>query len=247
MKCVEDNIRNVMRIELIKSRDKLPSMYLLDSIIKNVGGVYIELFGLNLYRTFTFAFLKSDEVIQQKLQKVLMLWNNIFDKSLLSPLHEFIEEIKISKEKDKEVKSTPQQDATNIPIPPLILNVGLTAADLLNEIQYLIAQKQSDYLRVRNITSQANINNQIIVLQHLAQFVHSNASKLTMSQMEPIRQQLRVMSPPSNGISPNVLSQLGGGPSPATTIVDSSSSIAANPISSVESLGQLSLKGDLNK
>src|SRR5581483_8089303 len=53
---------------------KLPVLYLLDSISKNVGGIYIQIFSHNLARTFLDAYNVVDQGTKQKLEKVLSTW-----------------------------------------------------------------------------------------------------------------------------------------------------------------------------
>ncbi|CAG8514370.1 1235_t:CDS:10 [Ambispora gerdemannii] len=53
---------------------KLPVLYLLDSISKNVGGVYITLFSHNLLHTFIDAYHAVDDATKQKFERVLNTW-----------------------------------------------------------------------------------------------------------------------------------------------------------------------------
>ncbi|KAG9301109.1 hypothetical protein G9A89_012492 [Geosiphon pyriformis] len=53
---------------------KLPVLYLLDSISKNVGGTYIQLFSHNLLHTFIDAYNVVDDATKQKFERVLATW-----------------------------------------------------------------------------------------------------------------------------------------------------------------------------
>ncbi|KAF8468373.1 hypothetical protein BDZ91DRAFT_108225 [Kalaharituber pfeilii] len=53
---------------------KLPALYLLDSIVKNVGTPYTLFFGRNLYRTFMDAYTLVDQPIRKKLEEMLQTW-----------------------------------------------------------------------------------------------------------------------------------------------------------------------------
>lgn len=53
---------------------KLPALYLLDSIVKNVGTPYTLFFGRNLYRTFMDAYTLVDQLIRKKLEEMLHTW-----------------------------------------------------------------------------------------------------------------------------------------------------------------------------
>ncbi|KAK9320952.1 hypothetical protein V1517DRAFT_327848 [Lipomyces orientalis] len=53
---------------------KLPALYLLDSICKNVGSPYTLLFGRNLYRTFTDAYTLVNDGIRRKMHELFQTW-----------------------------------------------------------------------------------------------------------------------------------------------------------------------------
>lgn len=53
---------------------KLPALYLLDSIVKNVGTPYTLFFQRNLYSTFMNAYLVVDPPIRRKLEEMLQTW-----------------------------------------------------------------------------------------------------------------------------------------------------------------------------
>ncbi|CAG8543431.1 10925_t:CDS:10 [Paraglomus occultum] len=84
VQAIEDRIRNAAP-EL-----KLPVLYLLDSISKNVGGIYIQIFSHNLARTFLDAYNVVDQATKQKLEKVLSTWkqglngNPVFPQEITS-------------------------------------------------------------------------------------------------------------------------------------------------------------------
>ncbi|KAK7205106.1 hypothetical protein BZA70DRAFT_238537 [Myxozyma melibiosi] len=53
---------------------KLPVLYLLDSICKNIGSPYTTLFGRNLYRTFTDAYTLVNDAIRKKMHELFQTW-----------------------------------------------------------------------------------------------------------------------------------------------------------------------------
>ncbi|KPI35714.1 uncharacterized protein AB675_1268 [Cyphellophora attinorum] len=53
---------------------KLPALYLLDSISKNVGSPYTIYFGRNLYGVFMGAFSQVDDNVRRKLEEMLRTW-----------------------------------------------------------------------------------------------------------------------------------------------------------------------------
>ncbi|XP_062830588.1 pre-mRNA cleavage complex 2 protein Pcf11 [Anolis carolinensis] len=60
------------------SSEKLPVMYLMDSIVKNVGREYLAAFTKNLVATFVNVFEKVDENTRKSLFKLRSTWDEIF-------------------------------------------------------------------------------------------------------------------------------------------------------------------------
>uniref|UniRef100_A0A671KH58 Pre-mRNA cleavage complex 2 protein Pcf11 n=1 Tax=Sinocyclocheilus anshuiensis TaxID=1608454 RepID=A0A671KH58_9TELE len=58
--------------------EKLPVLYLVDSIVKNVGGAYLEVFAKNLVNSFICVFEKVDEATRKSLFKLRSTWDEIF-------------------------------------------------------------------------------------------------------------------------------------------------------------------------
>ncbi|NXJ14190.1 PCF11 protein, partial [Odontophorus gujanensis] len=58
--------------------EKLPVMYLMDSIVKNVGREYLTAFTKNLVATFVCVFEKVDENTRKSLFKLRSTWDDIF-------------------------------------------------------------------------------------------------------------------------------------------------------------------------
>jgi hypothetical protein len=73
VKCIEQ------RLHSVSSDKKLPILYLLDSICKNVGNIYIKLFTQNIVSTFCHVFEKVDEKTRLSLYKLRQTWNTIFN------------------------------------------------------------------------------------------------------------------------------------------------------------------------
>ncbi|XP_048348967.1 pre-mRNA cleavage complex 2 protein Pcf11 isoform X1 [Sphaerodactylus townsendi] len=60
------------------ANEKLPVMYLMDSIVKNVGREYLSAFPKNLVATFVNVFEKVDENTRKSLFKLRSTWDEIF-------------------------------------------------------------------------------------------------------------------------------------------------------------------------
>ncbi|XP_003743974.1 pre-mRNA cleavage complex 2 protein Pcf11 [Galendromus occidentalis] len=65
---------------------KLPSLYLVDSIVKNIGEPYIGLFNENIVRNFLMVFREGDEKVRAALFKLRQTWKDIFTERKLYAL-----------------------------------------------------------------------------------------------------------------------------------------------------------------
>ncbi|XP_022086204.1 uncharacterized protein LOC110976864 isoform X1 [Acanthaster planci] len=97
----EENVKHAPQIvEVIESRlqkakpsEKLPVLYLMDSIIKNVKGAYLEAFTPNVVQTFCGVFEKVDEKTRQSLFKLRMTWASYFTHTKLYALDLKVKEL----------------------------------------------------------------------------------------------------------------------------------------------------------
>ena len=55
---------------------KLPALYLMDSIVKNVGTPYTLYFGRNLFKTFMESYAMVDQPIRRKMEEMLRTWKD---------------------------------------------------------------------------------------------------------------------------------------------------------------------------
>ncbi|XP_045478783.1 uncharacterized protein LOC123683864 isoform X2 [Harmonia axyridis] len=74
---VEDHLAKV------KTDVKLPVLYLIDCIVKNVGGPYNELFSRNIVSTFCNVFRVVDEKTRAEMFKLRQTWNEVFSPKKL--------------------------------------------------------------------------------------------------------------------------------------------------------------------
>src|ERR1700761_2579804 len=61
---------------------KLPALYVLDSIAKNVGSPYTVYFGRNLHQIFMLAYSQVDSAVRRKLEEMLKTWREPVPGSL---------------------------------------------------------------------------------------------------------------------------------------------------------------------
>ncbi|XP_018312633.1 uncharacterized protein Pcf11 isoform X1 [Mycetomoellerius zeteki] len=90
----EDNIEHASAIvqavethlQKVRSDIKLPVLYLIDSIVKNVNGDYLNLFTQNIVNTFCGVFEKVDENTRASMWKLRQTWNDVFPPNKLFSL-----------------------------------------------------------------------------------------------------------------------------------------------------------------
>uniref|UniRef100_A0A1A7WKS7 Pre-mRNA cleavage complex 2 protein Pcf11 n=2 Tax=Iconisemion striatum TaxID=60296 RepID=A0A1A7WKS7_9TELE len=66
------------QISKAPANEKLPVLYLVDSIVKNVGGEYLAVFAKNLITSFICVFEKVDENTRKSLFKLRSTWDEVF-------------------------------------------------------------------------------------------------------------------------------------------------------------------------
>lgn len=63
---------------------KLPALYVLDSLVKNIGSPYTVYFGRNLHETYMLAYSQVDQAVRRKLEEMLKTWREPVPGSLSS-------------------------------------------------------------------------------------------------------------------------------------------------------------------
>nr|CAD7456294.1 unnamed protein product [Timema tahoe] len=74
------------KLPWVKPDIKLPVLYLVDSIVKNVGAAYTSLFTQNIVSTFCSVFEKVDERTRGQMFKLRQTWNEVFPPKKLYAL-----------------------------------------------------------------------------------------------------------------------------------------------------------------
>ncbi|KAJ6440765.1 mRNA cleavage factor complex component Pcf11 [Purpureocillium lavendulum] len=71
-------IAEVLQQHILKAapNKKLPALYVLDSIVKNVGTPYTLYFGRNLFKTFMESYAVVDHNIRRKMEEMLKTWKD---------------------------------------------------------------------------------------------------------------------------------------------------------------------------
>lgn len=79
------------QLKIVPNHQKLPIMYLMDSILKNIGGSYITLFSGNLTEFFGQTYNLVDSDTQMKLKRLVNTWKDypkgpLFSQNILDNL-----------------------------------------------------------------------------------------------------------------------------------------------------------------
>ncbi|XP_057408496.1 pre-mRNA cleavage complex 2 protein Pcf11 isoform X2 [Balaenoptera acutorostrata] len=198
------------------SSEKLPVMYLMDSIVKNVGREYLTAFTKNLVATFICVFEKVDENTRKSLFKLRSTWDEIFPlKKLYAldvrvnsldpawPIKPLPPNVNTSSihvnpkflNKSPEESSTPGTvvSSPSISTPPIVPDIqkNLTQEQLIRQ-QLLAKQKQLLELQQKKLEleleqAKAQLAVSLSVQQETSNLGPGTApSKLHVSQIPPI-------------------------------------------------------------
>ncbi|XP_054611775.1 pre-mRNA cleavage complex 2 protein Pcf11 [Dunckerocampus dactyliophorus] len=163
------------QISKAPATEKLPVLYLVDSIVKNVGGEYLAVFAKNLITSFICVFEKVDENTRKSLFKLRSTWDEVFPLKKLYALDVRVNSVDpawpikplppivnasihvnpkfLKQSEDASPKPTPVQQATPVapvPGPPPVSQSSLTQEQLIRQ-QLLAKQKQLLELQQKKI------------------------------------------------------------------------------------------------
>ncbi|XP_075402488.1 pre-mRNA cleavage complex 2 protein Pcf11 isoform X2 [Tenrec ecaudatus] len=198
------------------SSEKLPVMYLMDSIVKNVGREYLTAFTKNLVATFICVFEKVDENTRKSLFKLRSTWDEIFPlKKLYAldvrvnsldpawPIKPLPPNVNTSSihvnpkflNKSPEEPSTPGTvvSSPNVSTPPIVPDIqkNLTQEQLIRQ-QLLVKQKQLLELQQKKLEleleqAKAQLAVSLSVQQETSNLGSGSASsKLHVPQIPPM-------------------------------------------------------------
>ncbi|KAF9433152.1 hypothetical protein BGZ76_009821 [Entomortierella beljakovae] len=216
VQAIEDRMRSA------PNNQKLPTLYLIDSIIKNVGGPYINLFGRSIVSLFLDAYAVVDTAARASFEKVLGTWPNwnsqLFTRDVTGTIEREIQSIRQQRQQQYQQPSMhvnphftdrPHDNTFNQgqmygsngarPMPAQNRsNQPPTPMDpradnvLLQDIQLLMLQKKQAI--IINPNDQASVK-QVEILQQLENIVKT--TQLTPENSNMIRQQLAQLWTPA--------------------------------------------------
>ncbi|CAM6022813.1 unnamed protein product [Sphagnum balticum] len=119
-------------IVMVPKEQKLPSLYLLDSIVKNIGGEYVKYFSARLLEVFCKAFWQVDSVTYTAMQHLVWTWRGLFPSG---GLHVIEAELELNLQSKEPVMSSQ-------PSRPIELVVLRSGHGIHVNPKYLEAQRQ---------------------------------------------------------------------------------------------------------
>uniref|UniRef100_A0A4W6FCA6 Pre-mRNA cleavage complex 2 protein Pcf11 n=1 Tax=Lates calcarifer TaxID=8187 RepID=A0A4W6FCA6_LATCA len=145
------------QISKAPAAEKLPVLYLVDSIVKNVGGEYLAVFAKNLITSFICVFEKVDENTRKSLFKLRSTWDDVFPLKKLYALDVRVNSV----DPAWPIKPLPPTVNASIHVnpkflkqvsaaPPVITQSSLTQEQLIRQ-QLLAKQKQLLELQQKKI------------------------------------------------------------------------------------------------
>ncbi|CAB3225554.1 unnamed protein product [Arctia plantaginis] len=158
-------------LEKVHPDIKLPVLYLVDSIIKNVGGAYTQKFSESIVNMFTKTFKQVDEKVRSQMFKLRETWHDVFPAKKLYQL-----DVKVNLiDPAWPIQAQPQQ--SNIHVNPNFLKKPVTATTSNNATP---AQPSEEDEKMRSIL--AKKEQELLMLQR----------KKVEMELEQMRRQVEI-------------------------------------------------------
>ncbi|KAJ2685317.1 mRNA 3' end processing factor [Coemansia spiralis] len=143
LKAIEDHLRfSVPNL-------KLPAFYLLDSIVKNVGGMYMDLLYGRLERIFVDVWKTVDAEVRAKMERTLRTWRDGFDGGPKNLFPEFV-----LRKIEEDVAKLKARATGNVAVAP-VAEGGVDILDNLTSMQSY-AKKRAQEERKQSIEQAAS-------------------------------------------------------------------------------------------
>ncbi|KAI9286316.1 hypothetical protein BC943DRAFT_342727 [Umbelopsis sp. AD052] len=212
------------KIRANASNQKLPVIYLVDSICKNVGEPYIQLFARNIASLFLESYTRAEVSTRRSFERLLQTWKNgmpdgrpVFSRSVLEPVERSVRYLQ--QQSPQQHQQPPPQQSPNImrdprqrysasPSQSQYPSSGMSPS----QQQPSSTAPQPDVMStLQSILSPANGNSGGDPTTQILVQLQSLLPTLPPAQAAPIQQYLAQILPP--GAAPSALTQVGS-PSP---------------------------------
>ncbi|CAH0397606.1 unnamed protein product [Chilo suppressalis] len=162
-------------LEKVHPDIKLPVLYLVDSIIKNVGGAYTQKFSQSIVNMFTRTFKQVDEKVRSQMFKLRETWHDVFPATKLYQL-----DVKVNLiDPAWPIQAQPQQ--SNIHVNPNFLKKTApttSATPVLTEeeekMRNILAKKEQELLMLQR----KKIEMELEQTKRQLEFAEKNAKKI---------------------------------------------------------------------
>ncbi|XP_037871150.1 pre-mRNA cleavage complex 2 protein Pcf11 isoform X2 [Bombyx mori] len=140
-------------LEKVHPDIKLPVLYLVDSIIKNVGGAYTQKFSQSIVNMFTRTFKQVDEKIRSQMFKLRETWHDVFPATKLYQL-----DVKVNLiDPAWPIQAQPQQSNIHPPASTPVLTDEERTIIAKKEQELLMLQKKKIELELEQTRKQLEV------------------------------------------------------------------------------------------
>lgn len=168
------------RLFLVSPDQKLPTLYLIDSICKNLtNSDYVRLFEKKLIKLFSHTFERSDEKTRISLFKLRQTWNVVFNNEILYNLDVAIQKLDSNWPIVKLITKSTEQKLTGnnadikVPIDQSIIPVAGNS-QIINKRSSIIQKESIELDHVRNVDTIKNTPKQHVIRDANFLFQNSN-------------------------------------------------------------------------
>ncbi|KAJ2945092.1 hypothetical protein O0L34_g9148 [Tuta absoluta] len=193
-------------LEKVQPDIKLPILYLVDSIIKNVGGAYTTKFSQSIVNMFTRTFKQVDEKVRSQMFKLRETWHDVFPATKLYQL-----DVKVNLiDPAWPIQAQPHPGQSNIHVNPNFLKKSatpatstVTAAPVISEeekMRSILAKKEQELLMLQ----QKKIEMQLEQTRKALEMAEKNAKKATAAVIPPALSTVTGSSMPVAMVNPVV-------------------------------------------
>eukprot|EP01135_Chromosphaera_perkinsii_P009452 Nk52_evm10s1762 gene=Nk52_evmTU10s1762 len=111
------------RFMAVEPKQKLPCLYLIDSILKNIGKDYIGMFSQNIASLFVRAYEKVDAKVRNNFIRVRKTWGGIFPPNTLQNIDTKLQKFGVAPGPSADPRRNPRRSSRDLPDPSVVDDV----------------------------------------------------------------------------------------------------------------------------